>query len=321
MSNGTIELLVHATTYEADGVLSFDLRAPDGRELPPFKAGAHIDLHLPGGMIRNYSLVNSEDERHRYVVAVSLDRASRGGSRYLFEHPMTGQRLMVGGPRNNFPLAEDAPSVVLIAGGIGVTPLRCMIHRLEKLGKPWQLHYGARDRASAAFRAELDALEAAKSGRVHFNFDAEAGHMLDVAAVVAAAPADAHLYCCGPAPMLAAYKAAAAGRNPDTVHLEYFSAPAVENAAPNESFTVVLRSSGQSFEVGPDKSILDVLLDAGVNAPFSCGAGECGSCVVEVVEGTVEHRDCVLSDNERAGGKLMMICVSRATSKKLVIEL
>jgi vanillate O-demethylase ferredoxin subunit len=320
MNSAVIEIRVHATRFEANGVLSFDLRPPDGTELPAFTAGSHIDLHLPNGLIRNYSLVNSQDERHRYVIAVSLDRNSRGGSRYLFETQLVGQNLTISAPRNNFALVEDANTVVLIAGGIGITPLYCMTQRLEALGRNWTLYYGARDRASCAFRRELQALETARPGRVHFNFDVEDGHMLDVARVVAEAPADAHLYGCGPLPMLEIYKAAAAGHDPDTVHLEYFSAPEPPPAT-NEAFTVELKSSGQTFEIAPGQSILDVLLDAGIAAPFSCGAGECGSCVVQVYEGEPEHRDCVLSDRERASNKLMMICVSGSKTKKLVIDL
>ncbi len=320
MSESTFDVLILSARSEAKGILSFELRAPGGGDLPAFTAGSHIDVHLPNGITRCYSLVNSQAERDRYVIAVSLDANSKGGSRYMFESQLVGQTIKAGGPRNNFRLVEDAPHTVLIAGGIGITPMHAMIMRLEELGKSWELHYGVRERAAAAFRAELEALEAARPGRVHFNFDVEDGHMLDVAGVVAAARPDAHLYCCGPAPMLEIYKTAAAGRNPDTVHLEYFAAPVVE-AGENTGFTVVLQDSGQSFEVGPDQSILDVLLDAGIAAPFSCGAGECGSCVVEVLEGEPEHRDCVLSDNERAGNKLMMICVSRAKSKKLVINL
>ncbi len=320
MNDAVFDVLIQSTRSEAKGVLSFDLRAPDGAALPAFTAGAHIDVHLPNGITRCYSLVNSQAERDRYVIAVSRDANSKGGSRFLFESQLTGQVIKAGGPRNNFRLVEDAPHVVLIAGGIGVTPLHSMILRLEELGKSWELHYGARERAAAAFRAEFEALEAKRPGRVHFNFDLEDGRFLDVAAVVAKAAPDAHLYCCGPAPMLELYKSACAGRNPETVHLEYFAAPVVEASA-NTGFTLELKDSGQTFEIGPDQSILDVLLDAGIAAPFSCGAGECGSCVVEVLEGEPEHRDCVLSDNERAGGKLMMICVSRARSKKLVINL
>jgi ferredoxin-NADP reductase len=320
MSESTFDVLIQSARSESKGVMSFELRAPDGGDLPAFTAGSHIDVHLPNGITRCYSLVNSQAERDRYVIAVSLDPNSKGGSRYMFESQLVGQTIKAGGPRNNFRLVEDAPHTVLIAGGIGITPMHAMIMRLEELGKSWELHYGTRERAAAAFRAELEALEAARPGRVHFNFDVEDGHMLDVAKVVAGARPEAHLYCCGPAPMLEIYKAAAAGRNPDTVHLEYFAAPVVE-AGENTAFTLVLQDSGQTFEIGSDQSILDVLLDAGIAAPFSCGAGECGSCVVEVLEGEPEHRDCVLSDNERAGNKLMMICVSRAKSKKLVINL
>lgn len=320
VNTAAFEVLVQATKSEAKGILSFELRPTDGGELPAFTAGSHIDVHLPNGITRCYSLVNSEAERDRYVIAVSRDANSKGGSRFLFESQLVGQVVKIGGPRNNFRLVEEAPHVVLIAGGIGVTPLHSMIQRLEALGKSWELHYGTRERAAAAFRAEFEALEKAKPGRVHFNFDVEDGRMLDVAGVVAKAAPDAHLYCCGPAPMLDIFKTACAGRAPDTVHLEYFAAPVVEAGA-NTAFTVVLQDSGQTFEIGPDQSILDVLLDAGIAAPFSCGAGECGSCVVEVLEGEPEHRDCVLSDNERAGNKLMMICVSRAKTGKLVINL
>jgi vanillate O-demethylase ferredoxin subunit len=320
MNDSVLEVLVCAASFAARGVLSFELRAPDGSDLPAFTAGSHIDLHLPNGLIRSYSLVNSPSERHRYVIAVSLDPNSRGGSRYLFEYQLVGQFIKIGKPRNNFSLVEDADSVVLIAGGIGITPLHSMILRLEALGKRWALYYGARDRASAAFRQELEALEAAHPGRVHFNFDQEQGAMLDVERVVAAAPADAHLYCCGPLPMLNIFKAAAAGRPSDTVHIEYFAAPSV--AAPSkEAFTVVVSSTGQAYEVGVEESILDVLLRNGVNAASSCRSGECGSCLVNVLEGEPHHKDFVLSENERAANRLMAICVSGSKSKKLVIDL
>lgn len=321
MSDAAFEVLVHATNFEAHGVHSFELRAPDGAALPPFTAGGHIDVHLPNGLTRSYSLVNSQAETHRYVIAVSLDRNSTGGSKYLFEHPLVGQTLKISPPRNNFDLIEDASSVVLIAGGIGITPLHSMILRLEELGKSWALHYGVRDRASAAFRQEFEALEAAHPGRVHFNFDLEDGRMLDVQAVVAAAPADAHLYCCGPGPMLDIYKGATAGRAPETVHLEYFAAPPAPSATSGESFTVELSSTGESYEVGPGESILAVLIENGVHAPSNCRAGMCGECVVEVLEGEPDHNDCVLSERERASNGLMMICVSGSKSKKLVIDL
>jgi vanillate O-demethylase ferredoxin subunit len=326
MNEALFDAVIRDAQPVADGILSFELTAPDGADLPPFTAGSHIDLHLPNGLVRNYSLVNSPAERHRYVIAVSLDANSTGGSRYLFENPVVGETLKISAPRNNFTLVDDAPHVVLIAGGIGITPLHSMILRLEEIGADWQLHYGIRDRAAAAFREEFEALESAGPGRVHFNFDAEAGRMLDVAGAVAAAPPDAHLYCCGPTPMLEIFNNAAAGRAPGTAHIEYFKPPEVvaEDGAVSEAqetFTVEIKRTGQIFEIGPSDSILGVLLDNGVNAAFSCGEGMCGSCIVEVEEGEPDHKDFVLGEAERTANRMMTICVSGSKSKKLVINL
>lgn len=321
MTDSLLDVVVHAVTPIAEGVRSFDLRRADGGELPPFTAGSHIDVYLPNGLVRCYSLVNAPSERNRYVLGISLDRNSSGGSAYMFENDLTGQTIKIGSPRNNFALVEDADLVILIGGGIGVTPLHSMILRLEELGKDWQLYYGIRDRASAAFREEFEALEAARPGRVHFNFDLEDGHMLDTAKVVKEAPAGAHLYCCGPAPMLDIFKTAAEGRAPETVHLEYFSAPDDAVIGSEESFTLVLKSSGKEFEIPAGESILGVLLDNGISAPYSCGEGECASCLVEVLEGTPDHRDYVLGEKERAENKLMAICVSGSKTKRLVINL
>ena len=328
MNDALFDVRVCAARLVAEGVLSFELRRPDGADLPQFTAGSHIDLHLPNGLVRNYSLVNSQAERHRYIIAVSLDANSTGGSRYLFENKLVGRTLKISAPRNHFTLAEDASHVVLIAGGIGITPLHSMILRLEDMAAGWELHYGVRDRAAAAFRSDLEALEEARPGRVHFNFDAEVGHMLDVDGVVAEAPAHAHLYCCGPLPMLEIFNAAASHRAPETVHIEYFTPPEVA-AGPDaaaasqglETFTVVLKGSGDSYEIGAGDSILGVLLENGVNAAFSCGEGMCGTCLVEVVEGEPDHRDFILSENERAANRVMTICVSGSKSKKLVIDL
>ena len=323
------DVLVREAHPAADGILSFELRAADGADLPAFTAGSHIDLHLPNGLVRNYSLVNSPAERHRYVIAVSLDANSTGGSRYLFENRMVGETIKISAPRNNFTLVEDAPHTVLIAGGIGITPLHSMILRLDEIGAGWQLHYGTRDRAATAFREEFEALEAARPGRVHFNFDAEDGHMLDVAGVVAGAEEDAYLYCCGPLPMLEIFNAATKDRAPGTVHIEYFTPPeapaepAGDGAESQglETFTVVIKGSGESYEIGSGDSILGVLLDNGVNAAFSCGEGMCGTCLVEVAEGEPDHKDFILSQNERASNRMMTICVSGSKSKKLVINL
>ncbi len=196
-----IALRVHRITWEADGIVSLDLRRPDGGELPSFTAGAHIDTHLPGDLIRSYSLVNPQGERRRYVIAVALDKASRGGSMHMHRTVRAGEMLEVSPPKNNFPLEEAAPMTAMLAGGIGVTPMVSMAHRLGELPHLWQLTYCARTRTGAAFLHELESLASRSGGMVRTNFDQEpGGAMLDVAAWASAVPEDAHLYCCGPAP-------------------------------------------------------------------------------------------------------------------------
>lgn len=317
----TFEVRVVAVRYEAQCIHLFELCALDGGELPPFTAGAHIPLHLENGAVRDYSLINSQAERHRYVIAVSLD-PNGAGSRYMFETPLVGRTLRISPPRNNFALFEDARLTVLLAGGIGITPLRSMIHRLEALGRDWVLHYGARDRESAAFVPELEALEAARPGCVQFNFDSETGRMMDLAVTVALSPPDAHLYCCGPTPMLEAFRLAAAGRDPATIHLEYFSAPSSAlDVKPPAAFTVTLARSGLKLEVPEGCSILDVVRAQRVYAESSCEAGVCGTCEVRVLEGTPDHRDYVLTEDERQASRTMMICVSGSLTDNLVIDL
>jgi len=225
----TLRLRVKAASWEAPLITSYDLRPIEGGELPPFTAGAHIDLTLPNGLIRSYSLVNDQSERHRYVIAVQKDRASRGGSRWVHENFRPGDIVTVNGPRNNFALNEAAEATLFIAGGIGITPIVSMIDRLTVLGRPWELVYCARTRDAAAF---VDRLK----GNVRFNFDAEpGGRMLDIAATVRAAGANTHLYCCGPLPMLNAFEAATADLPRERVHVEYFTAK--EAAAREGGFT------------------------------------------------------------------------------------
>jgi vanillate O-demethylase ferredoxin subunit len=317
----TLKLRVKATTYEAQDINSYDLRLPAGGELPPFTAGAHVDLHLPNGLIRSYSLLNAEQERHRYVIAVNKDRASRGGSRYIHESLRVGDTLPVSLPRNNFPLALHASRSVLIAGGIGITPLLCMIRRLSVEGNDWQLHYGARTRQNAAFLEELKDLARAcgSEARVHLSFDQETdAKMLDIASLVAGA-ADAHLYCCGPLPMLAAFEHATAALPSERVHVEYFAAR--ERPAASGGFQVVLAKSGRTLTVPKGKTILDALLDADVAVQYSCMEGVCSSCETRVLEGIPDHRDLVLSKEERASNKVMMVCCSGSKTDRLVLDL
>ena len=316
----TVEVRIKSITYEAQGINSIELRPLAGGELAPFEAGAHVDLHLANGMIRSYSLTNSQDERHRYVIAVNKDAASRGGSRFVHEQLRAGDTLTVSVPRNNFALDENARHTVLIAGGIGMTPLWCMIQRLEALGRSWELHYSTRSRQNAAFLEQLRGLGERVHLNLHTNFDDESGGtMLDLEGIVARAAPDSHFYCCGPLPMLAAFEKAAACRPSEQVHVEYFAAK--KEPAAGGAFTVVLAKAARTISVPKGKTILDALLDAGMDVAYSCMEGVCGTCETAVLEGIPDHRDLVLSKEEQAANKTMMICCSGCKGDRLVLDI
>ncbi|WP_439520413.1 PDR/VanB family oxidoreductase [Hydrogenophaga sp.] len=320
----TRQVLVKAMRHEAQGVCSVELvplepHLPDGR-LPPFTAGAHIDLHLPSGPVRSYSLVNQPGDASRYVIGVHLHPASRGGSRHVHTAMRPGDVISMAGPRNHFQLAEDAPHSVFIAGGIGITPLLSMMRRLNELARPWELHYAARTRAQAGFLDDVRELCLSGHGRLTLALDGEPGaEMLDLQRIVAQAPADAHLYCCGPAGMLDAFTTATDGIAPSRVHLEYFAAR--EKADTAGGFEVRCARSATHVQVRPGQSVLHALLEHGVQVPFACEEGICGSCEVGVLEGTPDHRDAVLSQQERDAGKTMMACCSGAKSDVLVLDI
>jgi tetrachlorobenzoquinone reductase len=320
VETGQRRLRVHSVTWEAEGIHSYDLRDPERGELPSFTAGAHIDLHLPSGAVRSYSLVNPQEDRRRYVIAVQKDRASRGGSSWVHDTLRVGDMIPIAGPRNNFPLAEDAAHSLFIAGGIGITPLWCMIQRLAALGRPFELYDCVRTRKEAAFREPIAAAAARSGAKIVFNFDGEpGGKMLDIASLVASADPATHLYCCGPLPMLAAFEEAAKDLPRERVHVEYFTAKEAPAAA--GGFTVVLAKTGKSFTIAPGKTILETLLDAGLDVPSSCLEGVCGTCETKVLEGVPDHRDVVLTEAERKASKTMMICCSGSKSEKLVLDL
>ena len=309
-------LRVHRIEWAGEGVLAVELRDPEGGDLPAFAAGAHVDLHLPNGMTRSYSLANDPSDRTRFVLGVGLDPSSRGGSRFVHRDLRVGQMLDVEGPRNHFPLDESAPHSVLIAGGIGITPMVCMAQRLAAIGRSFEFHYAVREASRAAFLGVVDSL----TPKLHLHVDASAGRPLDLAAIVASAPAGAHFYCCGPMPMLAAYEAATAGIPAERVHLEYFQAKPVSAAAAT-AFEVEIAGTGRVFTIPPDRSIADVLEAAGLRIATSCCEGICGTCETRVVAGEPEHRDSVLTAAERAANKTIMICVSRALTPRLVLDL
>ncbi|MCK1624225.1 oxidoreductase [Bradyrhizobium sp. 147] len=318
MATDLQELRVKRIGYEAETINSYELVLPAGGDLAPFTAGSHIDLHLKNGMIRSYSLVNDQSERHRYVIAVNKDAAGRGGSSFVHDTLKAGDIVAVSLPRNNFALHEDAESSLLIAGGVGITPLVSMIQRLQALGRPWKLSYAARTRRAAAFLGELGAI--GSDAQLHFHFDDEhGGRPLDLAAIVGNTPASAHLYCCGPVPMLEAFEKVTAGRPAGHVHIEYFQAkqaPAVDGG-----FEVRLARSNRTIAVEPGKTILNAVIDAGVMANYACSEGVCGTCETRVIEGIPDHRDLFLSPEERAANKTIMICCSGSKSGTLVLDL
>ena len=317
----TLQVRVRAVTWEAEGILGFELvPLPPATTLPAFTAGAHIDLHLPNGLQRSYSLLNDPVETHRYRIAVNKDAGSRGGSRWVHQSLHAGDVLTVSAPRNNFSLDESAPANVFIAGGIGITPLLSMIARSQSLGTPWTLHYAARTRAHAGFLDLLEAWRAWPGAGVHLNFDQEpGGSLLDLRSIADSLPEGAHVYCCGPLPMLEAYAQATANLPRARVHQEYFSAK--DAAATEGGFTVELARSHKSLHIPAGKSILDCLIEIGCEPPNSCRQGVCGTCETRVLQGTPDHRDMVLSAAEQAANDRMMVCCSGARSPTLVLDL
>lgn len=303
----------------AQDVKLLELVAEDGGALAPFEAGAHIELQLTPTLARSYSLLNAPGERHRYQLAVHRSPTSQGGSRHVHEQLRVGDILPTRPPRNHFPLTENAAHSCLIAGGIGITPMLAMAQRLNALGRSWELHYGARTRAHAAFVAEAQALAEAYGHRAHFYFDQEpGGQAMDLAVLAQAAGPDTHLYCCGPNGMLQAFEQATAHCR-ERAHVEYFSAKS--EAALDGGFTVELARSGKTLTVPPGRSILEVVFDAGISVPSSCKEGICGSCETRLLAGEADHRDAVLSEAEQRAQTTMMICCSGAKSAKLVLDL
>ena len=315
-SSSLISVLVHTIRYEAQGINSIEFRPVEG-DLPAFEAGSHIDLHLANGLVRSYSLLNSPADHNRYVVGVLNDKNSRGGSRFVHEELRVGTVIKIAPPRNNFALDEVADKSVLVAGGIGVTPIYCMFNRLRGLGKDVQVFYAARSKTEAAFSAELLGIES----HVTTHFDQDAGGPPNLKAFLAKHGPDTHYYCCGPTPMIGAFEAACAELGYQNVHVERFAAAGEVEAAQDSAYRVELARSKKSFDIPAGKSLLDSLLDAGIDVDYSCREGVCGACETAVVEGEPDHRDSVLTERERASNKTMMICVSGCKGKRLVLDI
>lgn len=315
-----IEVQVAARHNEAVDICSYELIRVDGLPLPAFTAGAHIDVHLPDGLIRQYSLCNHPEERHRYLIGVLKDPTSRGGSRSLHELIQPGMRLRISEPRNLFPLAPEARRSLLFAGGIGITPILCMAEHLAQSGAAFELHYCARSRERAAFVERLR--QSPYADRVFLHFDEEPETLLDAARVLAAPNDDLHLYVCGPGGFMQHVldTAKVQGWQESHLHLEYFAAAPTDTSADGR-FSVKLASSGQVFEVPADRSVVQVLESHGIEIPISCEQGVCGTCLTRVLEGVPEHRDMFLTEAEQACNDQFTPCCSRSKTPLLVLDL
>jgi ferredoxin-NADP reductase len=315
----TTELVVRSRHTAADGVVALDLVDPQGGDLPAWEPGAHIDLLLADGLVRQYSLCGDPRDAKTWRVGVLLDPHSRGGSRHVHEHLVEGASVRVRGPRNHFPLV-DSPRYLLIAGGIGITPIMTMVDSAQRTGSDWTLIYLGRSRKTMAF---AEALAESHGDRVTVWADDEKGRFFDLEGALKE-PADQTLvYCCGPEPLLSAVEEHCKHWPEGSLHIERFAAkapaePAVEAL---ETFQVVCQRSAVTVEVSAEMSILEALEEADVPILSSCLEGICGTCEATVLEGTPDHRDSMLTDAERACGNKILTCVSRSCSEKLVLDL
>lgn len=318
-----LRLRVKAIRWQAEGVHAFELADPDGALLPQVTAGAHVDVHLPGGLVRSYSLAGDPADRTVWTLGVLREVNGRGGSRAMHENLRVGELLTVGAPRNAFAIAPGAAHTVLLAGGIGITPIKAMAHTLSAQGASFELHYCARSPRHAAFTAELRAL--VPQDHLHFHFDKGVpGQGLNITGLLQQQPQGAHLYYCGPGGFMKACAEASTHWVSASVHSEHFKAPQPSSksgamSSPDASFEVRLARTGISVPVLPDQTIVRAIELAGHRVPTSCLSGLCGSCKVNYLEGEVEHHDYILSDEEKMN--CLTLCVSRARSPLLVIDL
>ncbi|MBD8066735.1 Rieske 2Fe-2S domain-containing protein [Devosia sp. PTR5] len=314
----TFPVLVKRKWQSADGVIGFELADRDGKHLPTFQPGAHIDVHLPNGLVRQYSITNGPGELMSYVIGVKQESASKGGSKALVETVREGDVLAISEPRNNFPLRRDATRTVLIAGGIGITPLLSMARFLDKSSLPYELHYFVRSGETAAFRSELEVLHG--EVRTHMGIGRKAIRK-EVEAILGLHEFANHVYICGPGPMLEMVQdaAAALGWPDEAIHFEYFRNDKTIDAS--SSFEIELARSAMTLHVPAGKTVLETMREAGLTVPSSCEQGACGTCLTGVIEGEVDHQDVYLNKSEKASNSCMMTCVSRARSHRLVLDI
>jgi ferredoxin-NADP reductase len=319
MSDEVLTVVVRRRDMQADGVVVLELVDASGRPLPGFDAGAHIDLHLGDGMIRQYSLCSDPADVSAYRVGILKDPNSRGGSIAVHETLHTGTELKISAPRNLFPLAVDGGRSILIGGGIGITPMIAMAYSLQAAGKPFDLWYCGRSRSSCAFVEDLQA--SVFADHVHFHFDDENGGTgVNLDQVFDGVDASTHMYTCGPAGFMEWVMGTARnqGFSEDRIHKEFFQ---VEVETGGNAFEVVASASGKTVQVGPDQTIVEALATVGIRVKMSCEQGICGTCLCDVLEGEPEHRDQFLTDEEKEDNDQILLCCSRSRSPRLVLDI
>lgn len=321
MTAATLNVRVARKAHEATDIQTFELVATDGSALPSFSAGAHIDVHLPNGVVRQYSLCNDPGERHRYVIGVLRDPASRGGSLAMHDSVHEGDVLQISAPKNHFPLTHEARRSLLLAGGIGVTPILCMAERLALTGAEFEMHYCSRSAGRTAFLQRIRSAAFAPRVQVHFD-DGAAEQRFDLATVVATPEPGVHLYVCGPKGFMDAVLARARmqGWPEAQLHYEFFAAE-VRKSDTDGAFEVRLASSGRTIAVAPAQTVAAALAAAGVDIPTSCEQGVCGTCLTRVLAGEPDHRDAYLTPDEQSANDQFLPCCSRSKSPLLVLDL
>ena len=318
----TLTALVKAIRLEASDIISLELMPTnDVDQFPTFEPGSHIDLHLPNGMIRSYSLLNDPLQANRYIVGVLNDKNSRGGSKWIHEHIRVGMILAISAPRNNFPLRPTTAKSVLLAGGIGITPILCMLRELSRQGQAVDLIYCARSKEQVAFLTEIQSLLSEKI-RLITHFDSEVGGVPpDLTKLLGDNPKDTNFYCCGPSPMISAFEQTCEKLGYANFYIERFAAEKTAPVPVGEGYRVELKKANRVVHVMKGQSLLDALLDAGLTPDHSCRDGICGACETKVLCGEVDHHDSILTKDERAANKSMMICVSHAKGSSITLDL
>ena len=321
MNTPIFSVRVARKANEAIDICTFELVGTSDQALPPFSAGSHVDVFLPNGLTRQYSLCNDPAETDRYLIGVLKDPSTRGGSKAMHEEISEGMELRISAPKNHFSLASHADRSLLFAGGIGVTPVLCMAERLSITHLEFEMHYSTRSRERTAFHDRI--LGSAFASKVHFHFDDGANDQkLDIAKLLATPKYGVHIYVCGPKGFMDAVLGTARARGwPETqLHYEFFSSDIAPSAF-DESFEVKLASSGRIVVVPKDMSVTDALREAGIDIQTSCEQGVCGTCMTRVLEGEVDHKDLFLTPQEQAANDQFTPCCSRAKSPMLVLDL